>query len=441
VQKYWYDANGNITTPSTAAKMRIQLYFYMNSGWVAYDEVTLKQVSAFDLAYDEENRLKEVRKNNSLLSTFVYDADGNRVMTILEGTPNDTFTVHLGNYYERETVGANTTVRKYYYASGTRVAMRVNGTLSYILGDHLGSTNLTTNNTGTKTSETLYKGWGEVRYSYGANPTNFTYTGQYSYTANFGLMFYGARWYDPSLNRWTQPDTDVPESQGVQRWDRFSYVSNNPLRYIDPTGHYGEEVHKDLTHDLAYNAFYSASYGYYNNQAQAAGMDPSAARYFTESMAQNTAEGIATQIANADQGVDTSYSLPNTTPAHVLLNGAKFMYEQVVEPPHKMTTESGTGVVNNAIETLDPSAVGVGLHMYQDSFSNREKARAAWLVVPGAGPILYELSDKVPALVALGHTVSGGRCDDFDPSSILDQQMVAGTEAFLKRYASNYFGK
>jgi hypothetical protein len=40
------------------------------------------------------------------------------------------------------------------------------------------------------------------------------------------------------LGRWTQPDSIVPEaSQGVQAWDRFAYVNNNPIRYNDPSGH------------------------------------------------------------------------------------------------------------------------------------------------------------------------------------------------------------
>jgi hypothetical protein len=35
--------------------------------------------------------------------------------------------------------------------------------------------------------------------------------------AGFGLMFYNARWYDPYLNRYTQPDSIVPlASQGTQ---------------------------------------------------------------------------------------------------------------------------------------------------------------------------------------------------------------------------------
>ena len=55
--------------------------------------------------------------------------------------------------------------------------------------------------------------------------------------ADFGLMFYNARWYDPYLNRWTQPDTIVPDPGNPQDWDRYSYALNNPVRYSDPSGH------------------------------------------------------------------------------------------------------------------------------------------------------------------------------------------------------------
>jgi hypothetical protein len=50
-------------------------------------------------------------------------------------------------------------------------------------------------------------------------------------------MFYKARWYDPALSRWTQPDTVIPEAaQGVQAWDRLAYVNNSPIRYNDLSG-------------------------------------------------------------------------------------------------------------------------------------------------------------------------------------------------------------
>lgn len=40
------------------------------------------------------------------------------------------------------------------------------------------------------------------------------------------------------LNRFLSSDTYVPESQGVQAWDRYAYVNNNPGNLTDPTGHF-----------------------------------------------------------------------------------------------------------------------------------------------------------------------------------------------------------
>jgi RHS repeat-associated protein len=56
-------------------------------------------------------------------------------------------------------------------------------------------------------------------------------------TEGFGLMFYNARWMDPYLNHFTQPDSIVPDPYNPQDWNRYSYARNNPVRYTDPTGH------------------------------------------------------------------------------------------------------------------------------------------------------------------------------------------------------------
>jgi len=66
----------------------------------------------------------------------------------------------------------------------------------YILTDHLGSSSLITNASGTVLAETKYKAFGEERYSSGTMPTDYTYTGQFSYAGagGFGLMYYNARW-------------------------------------------------------------------------------------------------------------------------------------------------------------------------------------------------------------------------------------------------------
>ena len=50
-------------------------------------------------------------------------------------------------------------------------------------------------------------------------------------------MDFNARFYDPYLNRWTQPDSVIPELLNSQAWNRFSYTINNPIIYVDPSGH------------------------------------------------------------------------------------------------------------------------------------------------------------------------------------------------------------
>ncbi|MFV0643696.1 MAG: RHS repeat-associated core domain-containing protein [Sphingomonadaceae bacterium] len=62
-----------------------------------------------------------------------------------------------------------------------------------------------------------------------ATPTSQRYTGQREESAR-GLYFYGARWYDPALGRFIQPDTIVPQPGDAADWDRFAYVRNNPER-------------------------------------------------------------------------------------------------------------------------------------------------------------------------------------------------------------------
>lgn len=163
-------------------------------------------------------------------ATFVYDGDGRRVKSTFNGTITTYF---VGAHYEV----SGSTITKYYYAGSQRIAMRTNGTLNYLLGDHLGSTSLTIDAAGNKVSEIRYKAWGEVRFASENVPTRYQYTGQYS-DSYINLLWYGSRHYDPELGRFIQPDSIVPlASQGVQAWDRYGYANNNPVRYTDPSGH------------------------------------------------------------------------------------------------------------------------------------------------------------------------------------------------------------
>lgn len=43
---------------------------------------------------------------------------------------------------------------------------------------------------------------------------------------------------NPQLGRFIQPDTVVPDAKNLQAYNRYTYVNNNPLKYVDPTGHF-----------------------------------------------------------------------------------------------------------------------------------------------------------------------------------------------------------
>jgi hypothetical protein len=119
---------------------------------------------------------------------FTYDGDGKRVKSVMTMTTAVNTTYFVGTHYE--VTGSEIT--KYYYAGSQRIAMRKDGVLNFIIGDHPGSTSLVTDANGSVVSEMRYKAWGEVRHESGAMLTKYQYTGQYSHQSDFGLLFYNA---------------------------------------------------------------------------------------------------------------------------------------------------------------------------------------------------------------------------------------------------------
>ena len=89
------------------------------------------------------------------------------------------------------------------------------------------------------TSENRYMPFGEVRTISGhteITETDFGYTGQRNYSY-IKLIDYGARWYSQSLGRFIQPDTIIPDLNNSQSFNRYAYVENSPITFIDPSGH------------------------------------------------------------------------------------------------------------------------------------------------------------------------------------------------------------
>jgi RHS repeat-associated protein len=186
----------------------------------------------YTLSYDAENRLVSVSwaigsTNHSM--TFVFDGDGSRVRSTLDGTT----TTFAGTHYEV----TGSAVTKYYYSGASRIAMRSSVGVRYIFGDHLGSASVTADRYGSSVTRQLYKPYGETRSS-GSLPTKYQFTGQYSYSTEIGLMYYVARFFDSQLGRFISADTIVPQPGSPLDWDRYLFVRGNALRYTDPSGHF-----------------------------------------------------------------------------------------------------------------------------------------------------------------------------------------------------------
>lgn len=128
-------------------------------------------------------------------------------------------------------------ITKYYYLGNARVAMRRDGTLYYLLGDHLGSTSATHHPATQAVAQQWYRPYGESRWSSGTLPTDYRFipcgapsAGQRSEEATLGSLYdYGARYYSPALGRFLSPDTIVPQPGDPQALNRYSYTLNNPL--------------------------------------------------------------------------------------------------------------------------------------------------------------------------------------------------------------------
>ena len=50
-------------------------------------------------------------------------------------------------------------------------------------------------------------------------------------------MDYNARYYNPRIGRFISPDSIVPEPTSSGGFNRYRYARNNPLKYMDPSGH------------------------------------------------------------------------------------------------------------------------------------------------------------------------------------------------------------
>jgi RHS repeat-associated protein len=112
----------------------------------------------------------------------------------------------------------------------------------YYHHDHLSSSSVLTDANGALVEETAFYPFGAERTGY--RPRQFEES--YKFTqkerdAESGLSYFGARFLASRLARFTRVDplaADPPSSwlESPQRLNPYSYVVNNPLKFVDPAG-------------------------------------------------------------------------------------------------------------------------------------------------------------------------------------------------------------
>jgi RHS repeat-associated protein len=97
---------------------------------------------------------------------------------------------------------------------------------------HTRATRLVTQS-GSVVFSTNYEPFGAPYAASGTDPS-VKYTGQWSEAA--GLYWNHARFYDPTLGRFVSADSVLGSLARPQTENRYAYVANNPLKYVDSNG-------------------------------------------------------------------------------------------------------------------------------------------------------------------------------------------------------------
>ncbi|MEO7329303.1 MAG: FG-GAP-like repeat-containing protein, partial [Minicystis sp.] len=253
---YGYDSSGNLTFKSDLGALSYDdpghPHAVTSAGGESfgYDAVgnqiarpggTIVTYTAFDLPAKLTQGVKSF--------SFGYDGDEKRIR---KTTPEEE-TLYFQDLYERVTSASAPVAHRYYVRSPERVIAIVTrggaepGT-RYLHADNLGSTDAVTDEGGNVLEHRSYDPFGQRRNPiWGAPPpaifselTTQGFTGHES-DGELGLVNMKGRIYDPKIGRFLTMDPLVQAPLAGQSWNPYSYVFNNPLSYVDPSGFEGEE--------------------------------------------------------------------------------------------------------------------------------------------------------------------------------------------------------
>lgn len=90
-----------------------------------------------------------------------------------------------------------------------------------------------------------YDEWGKVITKEEQIINPIRYAGEY-YDNESGLYYLRSRYYDPNIGGFISRDSDEGSITNPLTLNLYSYCANNPVNFIDPTGHYSQSVIKKI---------------------------------------------------------------------------------------------------------------------------------------------------------------------------------------------------
>ncbi len=202
----------------------------------------LTQFGDWTYTYDAAGNLIRAHNTQSnLLAKYWRDASGHRAVKDVDGEKSVFFnlgTMQLEAYDVATDMASSTILEPGIDRPLAEVSS--SGTLTFYHQDWLGNVAMLTNPAGAKVQTYTYDVWGKPTGfdDSGASITPGNFASRFLFTAReydveIGLYHYRARAYSPTLGRFIQSD---PIDFSAGDVNVFRYVSNNPVKLVDPFG-------------------------------------------------------------------------------------------------------------------------------------------------------------------------------------------------------------
>ena len=184
--------------------------------------------------WNAKSELTRVERTDGTVAEYVSDHRGSRVRKTVQSGGLSTDTVLLGDMAEIR----NGQVAFFVALGRQRIAVVSGGTTRWIHTDQLGSATFFTDAAGNRIARIAYRPFGNAP---GTASTADQVFALHAFDAEAGLYAMRRRYYDPVLGRFLSADglyLHDPERAitDPKRFALYTYVGNDPVNNIDPTG-------------------------------------------------------------------------------------------------------------------------------------------------------------------------------------------------------------